>query len=123
MATYSVHARSDEPLDQVSGVVFVRSGFLPSALIFGGFWFFWHRMWLVLAGYVGLLAMLAGAVLLIGLHPAGAIVLQSLVAFAVGLEASGLRRWHVERAGYHEVAGVSGRNRDDAEMRYFAHAT
>jgi len=100
--------------------VLVRDGFSAVALVFGGFWFAWHRMWLVLTGYIVVALMLTGAAVLTGLDPPGGILLQSLFSFSVGLEASRLRRWHVERAGFGEVAVVHGRDQDEAEMRYFA---
>jgi len=122
MATFTVHARRDEtPEDAAENVVLVRDGFAPLALVFGGLWFLWHRMWLVLIAYILVVVGLAGLIASGVIAPLGAMFLQSLLAFVVGLEASGLRRWTVERSGYQEVAVVAGQNRDEAELRYFAH--
>lgn len=119
MATFSVHARDGDNTNPVEDVIFVRDGFSVKAVIFGGLWFLWHRMWLTFFGYAIVALALVAALASGMLHPLGASMLQSLLAVTVGLQAAALRRHHVERAGFHEVAVVSAANRDDAELRYF----
>lgn len=120
MATFTVHALDGEVIDPVTDVRFLRDGFSPAALIFGGLWFLWHRMWLVFGGYMGLVLLLAGLVGLGFLHPVGATLLQSVLAIAVGLQATALRHWHMGRKGFSEIGVVTGANEDEAELRYFA---
>ncbi len=122
MATYTVHVQDGEINDPVEDVIFVRDGFSVKALIFGGLWFLWHRMWLVFGGYIVLVLILGGVVGLGLLHPLGASLLQTLLAFTVGLHATALHRHHIERAGFREVAVVTGESRDDAELRYFSYS-
>lgn len=122
MATFTVHARGGYVVDPVEDVVFVRDGFSVAALIFGAAWFLWHRMWLVLIGYIAIVSVVVSLIALGLLHPVGASLLQSLLAVTVGLHATALRRWTVERRGFREIAVVTGQNNDEAELRYFAHA-
>jgi hypothetical protein len=56
MAVYTVHEPPLKRFEQVSDPErfdFVRDGFSFSAFVFGPLWMLWHRMWLVLLGYIG----------------------------------------------------------------------
>ncbi|MEL7542601.1 MAG: DUF2628 domain-containing protein [Pseudomonadota bacterium] len=120
MATFSVHARDGVIVDPLSDVEFVRDGFSPFALVFGVLWFLWHRMWWVAGGYAGFVLMI-GMVAASGfVAPAGMMLLQSLLAFAVGLHATALRRWSVERKGFAEIAVVQADDLEAAELRFFS---
>ena len=55
MAVYTVHqppARHADPLPDAERIVFVRDGFSFWAFLVAPWWMLWHRMWLVLLGYV-----------------------------------------------------------------------
>ena len=55
MVTYTVHERSDETgniTDRADKVLFVKEGFGWVALLFPVLWLLYHRLWLVLAGFI-----------------------------------------------------------------------
>src|SRR5258707_14497536 len=59
MAVYTVHEPPPKRFEQASDPErfdFVRDGFSFSAFVFGPLWMLWHRMWLVLLGYIGVSA-------------------------------------------------------------------
>ncbi len=109
-------ARPDDP----RSVIFLKEGFCWPALFIPLPWMLYHRMWRAAAGYVGLSVALG----LLG-QAAGS---QEAVAAAIGIgfglivafEANGLRRWHLQKTGYRQVAVVAEKTLERAEMRYFA---
>ena len=55
MVTYTVHERnggSGTLAERADAIVFVKEGFAWAALVFPILWLLYHRMWLVLAGFV-----------------------------------------------------------------------
>ena len=119
MAVYSVHVPAARLSEPEADAVFVRSGFSAVAVVFGVLWFAWHKMWLALALYVGLLFAFGMAAIAMGLHPTGLLFAQSLIALGLGFLAEDIRRWHLERGGMREIAITSGQNFDAAEIRYY----
>lgn len=98
-------------------VAFVKEGFCWPALVIPALWLLWHRMWLVLAGYLATVVTLS---IIGGLlnGPAGAVP-AVVLAFLFALEANGLRRWTLERNGWQFSGIVSGANREECETRFF----
>ena len=98
-------------------LVFVREGFVWSALILPFVWILWHRLWLVLLGWmVGILVVeLIGRV---AGTPAGT---AASVVYAVwfALSAADLRRWTLERRGWQLAGLVEASGHDEAEQRFF----
>lgn len=122
MSVYTVH----EPLIHAAGAladaerfVFVRDGFSFWAFIAAPLWMLWHRMWLVLLGYVLLTVVLIGALAALGASPAALIIVGLAIALLVGLEANTLRRFTLRLRGWRNVAIVSGHDVEDAEQRFF----
>ena len=120
MSTYTVH----EPPQGATAAdtarfVFVRDGFSFWAFLFGSLWMLWHRMWLVLLGYIVMFGGLA--ILLRAAGASGSVVafIGLLLSFLVGLEAGTLRRFTLGRRGWHNVGVVSGDNVEHAERRFF----
>jgi len=98
--------------------VFVKEGFCWPALFVPILWLIWHRLWLVLVGYLAVsFALLSVAETLA--QPVAATLLI-LFGFLVGLEANNLRRWTLERRGYHFLGVADGELLSDAEYRFFA---
>lgn len=99
-------------------VVFVKEGIAWPALFFGVLWLVYHRLWLVLAGYI-LLAIAVGlADNAVGGELPGIFML--LTHLLLALEGNELRRWTHARSGTRLVDVVEGRNVEEAEVRYFA---
>jgi hypothetical protein len=122
MSVYTVH----EPPPHAAGVladaerfVFVRDGFSFWAFIAAPLWMLWHRMWLVLLGYVVLAGIVLAALVALGASLAALVVVSFSIALLVGLEANTLRRFTLRRRGWRNVAIVSGHDVEDAEQRFF----
>lgn len=98
-------------------ISFIKEGFCWPALVIPVLWLAWQRMWLVLGGYVAAVVVFSLIGVLIG-GPAGS-VLAALLAILFALEANGLRRWTLERNGWHFTGIVSGSNREECETRFF----
>lgn len=122
MSVYTVHqppARYADPMPDAERIVFVRDGFSFWAFLLGPLWMLWHRMWLVLLGYVVVVAGLDAALSVLGASPIAISVVALFIALLVGLEASTLRRLSLRRRGFRNVGIVSGADREDAERRFF----
>jgi hypothetical protein len=106
-------------LTRAERIAFVPDRFIWSAFLFTPLWMLWHRLWIVLVGYLGV-----GVALMLALRFAGvgsgardfAIMLLSLL---IGFEAASLRRWTLALNGWREVGAVVGEDRESAERRFF----
>jgi hypothetical protein len=120
MSVYTVHAPAAPDLrEQTDKFVFVRDGFHFWAMVLGPFWLAWHRLWLVLLGYLGV-ALAAGVAL--GLLRAGADARTAvflLLALLMGLEAASLRRWSYSRGKWRQIDFVVADDEEAAERRFF----
>lgn len=123
MITYTVHEPPGAPadrLDRAESLVFVRDGYSLTAAIFTPFWAIANRLWLVLVGYVLVVAALELGLRWMGVSNTGAAtVLITALHLLVGLEASSLHRWTLRRRGWSDLGSVSGRNSEDCERRFF----
>jgi hypothetical protein len=122
MRTYTIHERPDPAADRVDraeALVFVKDGFSWTAALFAPLWLLVHRLWWPLLGY----AIISGAFQLPQLLFTFDQRWLGLAAFAVnvliGFEADTLRRWGLERRGWHTVGTVSGRTTAECERRFF----
>lgn len=99
--------------------VFVRDGFSWGAFLLGPIWMLWRGLWLVLLGYVVLMAALEGAFRQLGVPPDGRMVAFLLIALLLGFEAASLRRWTLRRRGWRDVGIVVADDLEAAERRFF----
>jgi hypothetical protein len=111
--------RGPDPLPDAERFIFVRDGFSFRAFLFAPLWMIWHRMWLVLAGYVIVSAVLETALVALGASAADVSIVALLISLLVGLEASTLRRFSLNRRGWKNVGIISGDDLEDAERRFF----
>jgi predicted lipid-binding transport protein (Tim44 family) len=121
MSVYTVH----EPPQRFGAApdaerfAFVRDGFSFWAFLFAPLWMLWHRMWLVLIGYVAILGCLEA---MVGMFGGSALIggfISLLISLLVGLEAGTLRRFTLNRRGWKSIGVVSGDTLEDAERRFF----
>jgi hypothetical protein len=122
MAVYTVH---EPPLRTGAGsapeperFIFVRDGFAFWALLFGPLWMLRHRMWLVLLGYLVVVAALSVVLHLHGTAAVGTLV-WALLALLIGFEAGTLRRFSLARRGFRNIGLVVGDDLELAERRFF----
>lgn len=116
MAVFSVHNRPGAGPEEA---IFVREGFSTAAFLFTVLWALWHRLWLVAAILLAIMAALAVAGPYLGLSE----FLMGLVSLAVnlvfGFEARDLQARALVAAGYSEIGLSHGGNLDEAELRFF----
>jgi len=122
MPVYTVHEpplRTAGALAEAERFVFVRDGFYWWAFLLTPLWMLWRRLLLVFLIYAVSSAVIDTAMRVIG-APASAIALiDILISFAIGLEASTLLRFTLRRRGWQNVGVVSGDDLEDAERRFF----
>jgi hypothetical protein len=109
----------NDALTRAERVVFVPDRFSWAAFLLGPLWMLRHRLWLVLLGYLVVLAALAAALHFAGVGSIGRYLILALFALLVGLESASLRRWTLLRRGWRERGTVIGDDRDMAERRFF----
>ena len=122
MSVYTVH----EPPLRAAGIsadpkgfVFIRDGFYWWAFLLTPLWMLWHRLWLVLLGYVAVSAALQIALRALGAPPSVLTLVAVIVSLLIGLEAATLRRITLRRRGWSNVGIGSGVDLEDAERRFF----
>lgn len=122
MSVYTVHepplGRRESDGDPAR-FAFVRDGFYWSAFFFSVLWMLWHRLWLVLIGFVVLMAAVAVALGVLGASAWASATVGLLLAILLGIEASTLRRWTLTRRGWSQIGVVVADDRDLAERRFF----
>jgi hypothetical protein len=122
MTVYTVHKPPPRTADagtDTDRFVFIRDGFYLRAFIFAPLWMLWHRLWLVLLGYVAVISALQTALWALGASGFVKTVVSVLVSLLVGLEAASLRRWTLSRRKWRNVGVVVASDLDSAERRFF----
>ncbi|HLH88189.1 MAG TPA: DUF2628 domain-containing protein [Xanthobacteraceae bacterium] len=106
-------------LARAEGAAFVPDRFVWSAFLFAPLWMLWHRLWIVLVGYVAASVALALALKYADAPANARGFALLLLALLVGFEAASLRRWTLVLNGWREVGTVVGDDRESAERRFF----
>ncbi|MDX2203525.1 MAG: DUF2628 domain-containing protein [Hyphomicrobiaceae bacterium] len=122
MKSFTVHERPNPPSDRIEraeGLVFVKDGFSWMAALFTPFWLLAHRLWWVLLGYAGVVALLQVVGRLAGTEQQWPALAGVAVGLLFGFEADALRRWGLARRGWRMLGSVSGRSLEDCERRFF----
>jgi hypothetical protein len=121
MSVYTVHEPPQRfvAAPEAERFAFVRDGFSFWAFLFGPLWMLWHRMWLVLIGYILVLGWLETVVRLVGGSAGIGAAISFLISLLVGFEAGTLRRFTLSRRGWNTIGVVSGDDLEDAERRFF----
>ncbi len=107
-------------LDDPRSVIFLKEGFSWPALWIPFVWLLYHRMWLLVAAYFGVSVVVALLGQWLGSDGAPAAIIGLGSGLLVACEANGLRRWHLSRSGYRQVATIAAKNLPQAEARYFS---
>ena len=122
MTVYSVYEPADgTDLEARTGkVAFVKDGIAWLALVVPILWLIYHRMWLELVAFLVIFMSLP---VIFGSDPAGREIagwasLGVTVLFA--FEANDLRGWALRRRGFKFAGTAWGRDRVEAETRFFS---
>jgi hypothetical protein len=120
MPVYTVHAPAAPDLrEQTDKFVFVRDGFHFWAMVVGPFWLAWHRLWLVLLGYLAVSLAVGVTLVLLGAGADARTLVFLLLALLMGLEAASLRRWSYSRGKWRQIDFVVADSEEAAERRFF----
>jgi uncharacterized protein DUF2628 len=101
---------------QTDRLAIVPDRFSFLAFGFSIIWLLFHRLWLVLLGYLFLTLLVELLALSVGGEAMG--VVAFFVSLIFAFEAQALRRWSLERKGWRVVGIVEGSNRAEAEYRF-----
>ncbi|MDP1625994.1 DUF2628 domain-containing protein [Parvibaculum sp.] len=118
MRIYTVHELQGAPLDG-AGIVLVKEGFSFPAFVFSWAWLLWHRLWIALGLWIGLIAVISFFVERLAGAEAAALCSLAL-QLLLGFEANDIRRWTMERKGYRLAGIVGGSSLEEAERNFFA---
>lgn len=120
MPVYTVHAPSaPASREDADTFVFLRDGFHFWAMLLGPLWLLWHRLWLVLLGYLAVSAVLGAILALLGAEAGVRALVLLLFAILTGLEAASLRRWSYSRGKWRQIDFVVADDEEAAERRFF----
>jgi hypothetical protein len=119
-AVFEPPARANRPLvEHAARFVFLRDRFSWGAFLLGPLWMIWRRLWLVLIVYLVAIVAIAYAMQRFAIPTSAQYIVCLLVALLVGMEAPGLRRWTLQRKGWHERGIVVADDLEMAERRFF----
>ncbi len=122
MSVYTVHEppqRDPGAAAEPERFVFVRDGFYFWAMLFGPLWLLWRRLWLALLLYVIAWAALEGALWYLKAGAGAQTAINAALALLVGMEASSLWRWTLDRRDWKNHGVVVGDDLESAERRFF----
>ena len=122
MAVYTVHEPPPKQYESVPDpdrFAFVRDGFSIPAFLFGPLWMLWHRMWVVLGGYVIVGVALEAAFRGLGVSSGVRVAAGLLLALLIGFEAPTLRRFTLARRRFSNRGIIMGDDLEAAERRFF----
>lgn len=122
MAIYTVHQpplRKQDTAPDPERFVFVRDGFSFWAFLLGPLWMLRYRMWLVLLGYIAVVAAAQIAIGFVGVSSGSAVLAGFMLALLIGLESGTLRRFTLGWRGWQTVGTVVGSDREQIEQRFF----
>jgi len=121
MPVYTVHApvANGADLAATDKFVFVRDGFHFWAAVASVIWLLWHRLWLVLIGWIVLMIAIQFGMSALGASRGTIFAVDVLIAILMGFEAATLRRWTLSRRKWRQLDIVIGDDEEAAEHRFF----
>ena len=121
MPVYTVHAPVANGADLAAAdkFVFVRDSFHFWAAVASVIWLVWHRLWLVLIGWIALTVALQFGMAALGASSGTILTVDILLAILMGLEAASLQRWTLSRRKWRQLDIVVADDAEAAERRFF----
>lgn len=125
MQTFTVHLPDASRRDAATleKAEFVPDGFSYTAFAYGELWLLFQRLWVALALYLAVLALLLAAGVFLNLGAGMLLAVLALMHLFLGLEGNQIRRLSLERSGWPAVEVVTARTLAEAEGKFFAEAT
>ena len=121
MPVYTVHApvTNGAAIAATDRFVFVRDGFYFWAALLGVIWLAWHRLWLVLLGWIVLTVAIDVGLAKLGVGSGTILLVDLLLALLMGFEAASLERWTLSRGKWRQLDIVVADDEESAERRFF----
>lgn len=122
MLAFTVHEPPSAPadkLDRAEQIVFVRDGFSLYGAAFGSLWLLFNGLWLAAAIAIGTTALLAALLYVLGAGFIWILAVLAAVHLVIGFEARNIERWTLNRRGWSMLGSVSGRDIEECERRFF----
>lgn len=123
MIAYTIHEPAEPPADlaaRADATEFIKEGIAWWALFVPVLWLLYHRMWLELVGFIVVLLLVDLVLALAGFGNAAAGWSTLVLSLILALQANDLRRWRLARRGFRTVGAVTGKDRIECELKYFA---
>jgi hypothetical protein len=121
MPVYTVHAplTAEAGLRATDRFTFVRDGFHLWAALLSVVWLAWHRLWLVLIGWIIVMGALDVGMATLGAGRTSVLLANGLMALLMGFEAANLKRWTLSRRNWRQLDIVVAGDEEAAERRFF----
>ncbi len=124
MTVFTVHEPPHPPVDRIDraeALVFLKDGFTFGAFFLGPVWLLANRLWLALAGYLGIVALAALALKGLDASPGWHGLLVLGLNAIVAWEAHALKVAKLDGEGWTLLGSVSGTGLRECERRFFEH--
>ncbi len=121
MPVYTVHAPAGNTIDLAATdrFSFVRDGFHFWAMAASVIWLAWHRLWLVLIGWIVVTVAIDAGLAQLGVDVGAMLFVNLILALLLGFEAASLQRWTLARRGSRQLDIVVADDEEAAERRFF----
>ena len=111
---------SRDLIERAEELVFVKDGFSFWAMLAPPLWMIYHRLWRAVLGFIAAVLLLQGLGWLFGLGEQGTGLLLLVASLCFGFLANDLRRWFLEKQGYHMIGTLAAPSQIACERRFFA---
>jgi len=122
LAEYTVYEpryTTADPLERAEHLVFVKNGFHWWAAIFPALWLMIKGLWLEFGLCLLVIIALTWGPQAAGVNDSVGSTLLLIAQILFGFEAATIESAALERRGWRNVGWIEGRNRDEAERRFF----
>ena len=131
MRSYTVHvppgagatdqSKPEATIETSEKLVLAADGFSLFAFLLAPIWMLVNRCWIALIVYIVTMLALELGTEALGMHLLWSTLIALGVHLIIGFEADEILRWSLNRRGFKAVAVVSGRDADEAEVRFLDH--
>lgn len=101
-------------------VIFLKDGMSVPAFLFPALWLLWHRLWLGLLMYAGVMIAMSVLTAKAGMSGGWLMLIALLPNIWIALEGNDMRRRKLARKGYRQTAAIRAEDLDEAEVLFFA---